>query len=271
MCFAFRGGNTGGIQYVIIISPRKITVEDSEVEKTKCSKCLKCWSLLFDIVLATTTPCARTLTFNLINTMESKMKAAVVEHACDPADKPCKLEQVRDLEHKFSARHCITICLHFFFHEPKDDEILMQMVAIGVCHTDVHAIAGDWDGKATFPLVPGHEGIGVITKTGDGVKNFKIGDRVGISWLYSACEECEFCNTGRETICPHQKNTGFNAPGCMSEFAIAKAAFAVPIPQSLSNEDAARKYMVSQRVDRFFPTTYFNREQIYPQPSCALV
>lgn len=128
--------------------------------------------------------------------------------------------------------------------EPEAGEVLVQMVAIGACHTDLHAIGGDWGDKATFPLIPGHEGVGIITKKGTDAQRFEIGDRVGIAWLYSACGVCEFCNTGRENMCPHQKNSGFSVSGCMSEYITAKAAFVAPIPESLSSEEAARKFVI---------------------------
>lgn len=72
--------------------------------------------------------------------------------------------------------------------------------------------------------------------------HFELGDRVGISWLHTTCGACEFCVTGWETLCPHQKNCGYSVAGTMSEYSTVDAAYAVRIPQSLSSEQAARKH-----------------------------
>lgn len=76
-------------------------------------------------------------------------------------------------------------------------EILVKIKACGVCHTDLHAAHGDWPVKPKLPLIPGHEGVGIVEKVGEGVTSIKVGDRVEIPWLYSACGECEYCLTGR--------------------------------------------------------------------------
>lgn len=122
---------------------------------------------------------------------------------------------------------------------PKPDEVLVKMVASGCCHTDLHAINGDWPVKAKMPLIPGHEGAGIVSQIGSGVTNLKVGDRVGIAWLHTACGHCEYCLTGFETLCLQQHDTGYSVDGCFREFAIAKASHAIKLPDKLSFEQAA--------------------------------
>ncbi len=118
-------------------------------------------------------------------------------------------------------------------------EILVKIKACGVCHTDLHAAHGDWPVKPKLPLIPGHEGVGVVEAVGPGVTSIKVGDRVGIPWLHSACGECEYCLTGQETLCPHQLNTGYSVDGCYAEYCKAPAAYVVKIPDNLGFEEAA--------------------------------
>eukprot|EP01041_Mallomonas_annulata_P000587 gene587-1140_t len=118
-------------------------------------------------------------------------------------------------------------------------QVLVKMQASGVCHTDVHAVDGDWPVKSRLPLIPGHEGAGIIVKTGDGVERFKVGDRVGVPWLHSACGHCEFCVSGWETLCPSQNMTGYSVNGCYSEYVVAMGSHVVKIPDSVTMEQAA--------------------------------
>ncbi|MFC7441775.1 alcohol dehydrogenase AdhP [Laceyella putida] len=118
-------------------------------------------------------------------------------------------------------------------------EILVKIKACGVCHTDLHAANGDWPVKPKLPLIPGHEGVGVVEKVGEGVTSIKVGDRVGIPWLYSACGECEYCLTGWETLCKNQLNAGYSVDGGYAEYCKAPAAYVAKIPDNLSFEEAA--------------------------------
>lgn len=112
-------------------------------------------------------------------------------------------------------------------------EILVKIKACGVCHTDLHAAHGDWPVKPKLPLIPGHEGVGIVEEVGEGVTSIKAGDRVGIPWLYSACGECEYCLTGRETLCPDQLNAGYSVDGGYAEYCKAPANYVVKIPEGL--------------------------------------
>ena len=74
---------------------------------------------------------------------------------------------------------------------PGAGEVLVKMMATGVCHTDLHAADGDWPARPRLPFIPGHEGAGVIAAVGAGVTELKEGDAVGIAWLHDACGACE--------------------------------------------------------------------------------
>src|ERR1700757_2401325 len=121
---------------------------------------------------------------------------------------------------------------------PGRGEVLVKIIATGVCHTDLHAADGDWPVKPTPPFIPGHEGAGVVVKLGLGVTHLKEGDRVGIAWLHSACGHCEFCFSGWETLCRAQQNSGYSVNGSFAEFALAAADFVGRIPDRLSFIDA---------------------------------
>ena len=113
---------------------------------------------------------------------------------------------------------------------PGPGEILVKVKACGVCHTDLHAASGDWPVKPSPPFVPGHEAAGVVAALGPDVTDFKLGDAVGVAWLHDACLRCEYCETGWETLCEHQHNTGYSVNGGFAEYVIASAAFAARLP-----------------------------------------
>ena len=116
---------------------------------------------------------------------------------------------------------------------PQQGEILVEVAASGVCHTDLHAAHGDWPVKPNPPFIPGHEGVGEVAAVGEGVNHVKEGDRVGIPWLYSACGHCEHCLGGWETLCESQQNTGYSVNGGFAEYAIADAGFVGHLPSNV--------------------------------------
>jgi len=124
---------------------------------------------------------------------------------------------------------------------PGAGEILIEVKACGVCHTDLHLAAGEWS-LPKLPLILGHEVVGVVRGVGPGVSNFKEGDRAGIPWIYSTCGTCEFCTSDREPLCPAIVVTGFMVDGGYAEYAKASAEFAVPVPPELTFVDAAPLY-----------------------------
>ena len=116
---------------------------------------------------------------------------------------------------------------------PGPGEILVKVKACGVCHTDLHAASGDWPVKPVPPFIPGHEVAGVVAALGPDVRDFKLGDAVGVAWLHDACLRCEYCETGWETLCEHQHNTGYSVNGGFAEYVVASAAFAARLPASV--------------------------------------
>ena len=122
---------------------------------------------------------------------------------------------------------------------PGPGQVLVKLETCGLCHTDIHAARGDWPVKPSLPFVPGHEGVGRIEMFGPGVNSRRLGERVALAWLGSACGACRYCVSGRETLCESQQNTGYSFDGAFAEYAIADARFAVPVPDAVSALDAA--------------------------------
>ncbi len=118
-------------------------------------------------------------------------------------------------------------------------DVLVKVHACGVCHTDLHACHGDWPVKPKLPLVPGHEGVGEIVKVGSEIRHLKLGDRVGVPWLYSACGHCDYCLEGRETLCLDQHNAGYSVDGSYAEYCLADGEYVVKVPEGLTYVDAA--------------------------------
>ena len=123
--------------------------------------------------------------------------------------------------------------------EPGVGQILVKTEACGVCHTDLHAADGDWPLKPGLPFTPGHEGIGIVTKLGSGVTAVKVGDRVGVPWLYSACGHCEYCLGAHETVCADAQFGGYTRNGGFAEYIIADPNYVAHIPAGLSAQAAA--------------------------------
>ncbi len=113
---------------------------------------------------------------------------------------------------------------------PGPGQALVKLISSGVCHTDLHAVEGDWPVKPSPPFIPGHEGVGEVVALGDGVKDLDIGDLVGNAWLWSACGSCQYCCTGWETLCEAQQNGGYSVDGSFGQYMFVDARFAVRIP-----------------------------------------
>ena len=123
--------------------------------------------------------------------------------------------------------------------EPGAGEVLIKMETSGLCHTDIHAWRGDWPVKPSLPFIPGHEGVGIVEKVGEGVSRVKVGERVAIPWLGIACGTCEHCISGWETLCESQKNSGYSIDGAYAEYALASADYVGIVPDSVDPIDAA--------------------------------
>ncbi len=136
---------------------------------------------------------------------------------------------------------------------PGAGEVLIQVEACGVCHSDLHVADGDWTQFAKIvkkPLILGHEIAGHVVETGEGVQHPKVGDRVGVPWLYWSCSECDFCRAGYENLCAKQKITGVTADGGYAEFVKAPASHATKIPAGLSSLEAAPLFCAGVTVYR---------------------
>lgn len=119
---------------------------------------------------------------------------------------------------------------------PGVNQALVKVIASGVCHTDLHAAEGDWPVKPEPPFVPGHEGIGEVIELGPGEHhNVNIGDIVGNAWLWSACGECEYCITGRETQCNLAEYGGYTVNGSFGNYMLVDTRYAARIPKSVTN------------------------------------
>ena len=118
-------------------------------------------------------------------------------------------------------------------------QVLVRIVASGVCHTDLHAAEGDWPVKPSLPFIPGHEGVGFVAAVGAGVTWVKEGDRVGVPWLHTACGHCEHCITGWETLCDSQQMTGYTVNGGYAEYVLADPSYVGKLPDNLEFAPAA--------------------------------
>jgi len=136
---------------------------------------------------------------------------------------------------------------------PGPDEILIEVEACGVCHSDLHVADGDWTqlaGIVKRPLILGHEVVGRVVERGGAVKNLQIGDRVGVPWIYWSCGECELCREGNENLCAKQMITGVTVDGGYAEFLVARASHAQIIPEGLSSAEAAPLFCAGVTVYR---------------------
>jgi len=122
--------------------------------------------------------------------------------------------------------------------EPGPREILVRVLACGVCHTDLHTVEGDL-GNDCVPIIPGHEIIGVVEGAGEGSQRFRIGQRVGLAWLHRTCGRCRFCRRGQENLCDSARFTGLHAHGGYAEYTKAPEDFAYEVPEEAEAEKAA--------------------------------
>jgi len=121
---------------------------------------------------------------------------------------------------------------------PKEHEILLKISACGVCHTELDEIEGRTP-PSQLPMILGHQVVGRVVALGPGVQTFKIGDRVGVAWIFSACGQCAFCGRCEENLCKEFRATGRDAHGGYAEYMTVSEDFAYPIPQIFSDVEAA--------------------------------
>lgn len=121
---------------------------------------------------------------------------------------------------------------------PGPRQLLIEVLACGVCRTDLHLIDGELP-DIHYPVVPGHEIVGRVVGCGRDVSQFAVGARVGVPWLGSTCGHCGYCTTARENLCEEARFTGYTLDGGYAQFVVADAGFCLPIPEQYSSVEAA--------------------------------
>ena len=122
--------------------------------------------------------------------------------------------------------------------EPGPGQVLVEVSACAVCRTDLHVVDGDLT-EPKLPIVPGHEIIGRVVASGEGVEAFAVGERVGIPWLGWTCGECRYCRSGQENLCPNARFTGYQIDGGYADYTVADARYCFPIHGDYSDAEAA--------------------------------
>src|SRR6476620_1568479 len=108
---------------------------------------------------------------------------------------------------------------------PGEEELLIQVLTCGVCHTELDEIEGRAP-PPTLPTILGHQVVGRVIGTGKAVRSYRLGERVGVGWIHSACGRCEYCRSGFEILCPQFQATGRDVPGGYAELMTVKESFA---------------------------------------------
>jgi alcohol dehydrogenase, propanol-preferring len=121
---------------------------------------------------------------------------------------------------------------------PGPGEILVRVRCCGLCHTDLHTVEGDLQ-LPKLPVVPGHQIVGIVDAPGPGAKIFKKGDRVGIPWLHSTDNQCDYCRRGLENLCDQAQFAGYHVNGGYADYTIVHEDYAYRIPEVFSDENAA--------------------------------
>lgn len=121
---------------------------------------------------------------------------------------------------------------------PGPGELLVRVSVCGVCHTEIDEIEGRTP-PPRLPVVPGHQVVGTVEGCGPRPSRIRPGTRVGVAWIYAACGHCAYCASGRENLCPEFRATGRDVDGGYAEYMVVREAFAHPIPEALSDADAA--------------------------------
>lgn len=125
--------------------------------------------------------------------------------------------------------------------EPKAGQVRIRVTACGVCHTDLHIVEGELV-PPKLPVVPGHQVVGTVDLVAEGehrAPKVKVGQRVGVPWVYSSCLSCNYCVAGKENLCEQLQFTGYSVNGGYEEYMVAPAEFLVDIPDTLSDAEAA--------------------------------
>jgi propanol-preferring alcohol dehydrogenase len=121
---------------------------------------------------------------------------------------------------------------------PGAGELLLALAACAVCRTDLQICEGDLP-LHRQPVVPGHQAVGRVEQVGPGVAGWKVGDRAGVGWLASTCDDCDYCKVGLENLCPNARFTGWDVDGGYAEQLVVRADFALHLPAGFGDVEAA--------------------------------
>ncbi|MGQ9465601.1 MAG: zinc-dependent alcohol dehydrogenase family protein [bacterium] len=122
--------------------------------------------------------------------------------------------------------------------EPSATQIRLKISICGVCRTDLHIVEGELPAHK-MPVVPGHQIVGRVDKLGPDARKYRIGERLGIPWLYKTCGRCKYCKSERENLCDNPMFTGYDADGGFAEYVIVDQDFAYLLPDNYTDEDVA--------------------------------
>jgi propanol-preferring alcohol dehydrogenase len=122
--------------------------------------------------------------------------------------------------------------------QPGAGEVLLRVLACAVCRTDLHVVDGELP-NPKLPLIPGHEVVGIVEQTGDGVETIARGERVGVPWLAWTCGECVYCKSGQENLCERARFNGYTRDGGYAEYISADARFCFRLPSNIDDVHAA--------------------------------
>src|SRR5476651_947809 len=121
---------------------------------------------------------------------------------------------------------------------PSAKQVLVKIIACGVCRTDLHIMDSELN-QPKLPLIPGHEIVGRIVKVGDGIKELKVNQVVGVPWLGYTCGHCKFCKQGKENLCDNALFTGYTIDGGYAEYTVADARFCFRLDEAYAKYSSA--------------------------------
>jgi propanol-preferring alcohol dehydrogenase len=122
--------------------------------------------------------------------------------------------------------------------QPGPNQVRLKIHTCGICHTDLHIVEGDLD-LSRLPTIPGHQVVGTVDAVGQAVTRHRLGDRLGVPWLYETCGYCRYCQAGKENLCEQIRFTGLHVDGGFAEYMVVDENFAYPIPPLFSDAEAA--------------------------------
>lgn len=139
---------------------------------------------------------------------------------------------------RLERRHQSLVACELLLAAPGPGEVLLKVLACGVCRTDLHICDGELD-HGRLPVTPGHEIVGSVAALGTGVSEFHTGERLGVPWLGWTCGACRYCLSGHENLCEQARFTGYDRDGGYAEYVLADARFCLRLPSNYDDVHAA--------------------------------